>query len=154
MANTSKTSKNKPQRWVVVADGSRARYFIIESERTLTEIEDMVSPEHRLHEGDLTSDRAGRSFDSKGEGRHAMEPPHTRKQKGVAKFAHRLADRLERARAAGEIDRLVLIAPPKFLGELRSSLSDATNQLVVISIDKETTTESPRELADHLPRFF
>jgi protein required for attachment to host cells len=144
--------------WVVVADGSRARFFELTTDRrkhrTLQEFDAMVAPEHRLREADLTSDRAGRTFDSKGRGRHALEPPHKARDQATDAFARRLAEHVEDARIAGYIDKLVLIAAPRFLGQLRSRLSEKALALVVHSIDKELTTATCDEVAGYLPRFF
>jgi protein required for attachment to host cells len=139
--------------WVIVADGSRARFFQRNKDRTLEEFDAMVSPEQRLREGDLASDRAGRTFDSRGSGRHAMEPAHSARDHAADVFAQHLAEHIEDARVAGYLDRLVLIAPPKFLGKLRSSLCANALALVVHSVDKELTTASTEEVAGHLPDF-
>ena len=142
--------------WVIVADGARARFFEHNSDRSaqLEEFDAMVSPQHRLHEADLRSDRAGRTFDSRGRGRHAMEPVHTARDHETQVFARDLAAHIEDARIAGYLDKLILIAPPKFLGQLRSSLCSNALKLVVHSIDKELTKASSEEVARHLPRFF
>ena len=140
--------------WVVVADGTRARLFNRHKNRTLEEFDVLLSPEHRLHEGDLVSDRDGRSFDSNGAGRHAMGNKNSVKDHGMANFAKRLASRLEEGRNAGMIERLVLIAPPRFLGQLRASLSTSAAALVALSIDKELTTLSADKLQHHLPEYF
>ena len=153
MSRVFTSNTNSLQTWVVVADSSRARYFTLAKDRSLHEFESMVSPEHRLHEGDLTSDRSGRTFDSNGPGRHAMVPPHTTMHQATVNFAKRLADRIEQARVAGEIERLILIAPPKFLGHLRAGLSDGATKLVVLSIAKELTTTPPLQLKKQIPRF-
>ncbi len=65
------------QTWLIVADGARARFFERKSASELSEFDVMVSPEGRTDEGSLASDRPGRSFDSRGDGRHAMEPGHS-----------------------------------------------------------------------------
>jgi protein required for attachment to host cells len=144
--------------WVIVADAARARFFQLgvdgNGARTLEEFDVMVSPRGRLHEGDLTADRPGRAFDSRGRGRHAMEPAHTAKEHEAQEFARELAAHVEDARIAGFVDKLVLIAPPRFLGQLRSSLCAQALELVVHSIDKELSTASCEEVASHLPRFF
>jgi len=140
--------------WILVADGSRARFFPREKNRSLTESEIMVSPEQRLQEQALVSDRAGRSFDSRGGARHAMEPPTTKRQQVAIDFARRLAEELEQLRQAGELERLVLVAPPRFLGHLRSQLGAETQQLVALSIDKDLTQYSTRQVEEHLPEFF
>ena len=139
-----------PATWVIVADAARARFFERNKDRTLKEFDVLVSPEGRLHEGQLTADRAGRAFDSRGGGRHAMQPRHSASEHQATVFAKQLAEHIDDARVAGYLDKLVLVAPPKFLGELRSSLSPAAREVVVHSIDKELTTASVEEVAGHV----
>jgi protein required for attachment to host cells len=69
-------------------------------------------------------------------------------------FAKRLAARLEEGRNAGELERLVLIAPPRFLGQLRIQLSGPAADLVALAIDKELTTLTADKLQAHVPEFF
>lgn len=142
--------------WVIVADSVRARFFTLgfdaDRGRTLEEFDVIVSPEGRLSEGELTADRGGRTFDSRGRGRHKMEPVHSAKDHVAEMFAKRLAEHIDDARIAGFVDKLVLIAAPKFLGQLRSSLCDKAGELVVHSIDKEMTIAEPDEIARHLPQ--
>lgn len=140
--------------WVVVADGTRARLFTRHRNRKLEEFDTLLSPEHRLHEGDLVTDRDGRAFDSGGAGRHAMGNKNTAKDHEMGIFAKRLAARLEEGRHAGELERLVLIAPPRFLGQLRNNLSEHSAGLVALTIDKELTTLSADKLEAHVPEFF
>ena len=64
------------RRWVLVADKSKARIFTVEDPRgALLDETVLEHPEARYREQTLTSDRQGRSFDSKGQGRHAMGSP-------------------------------------------------------------------------------
>lgn len=140
--------------YVLVADGSRARLFVREPDRSLTEADVQISPEHRLKEGDLTSDKPGRSFDSRGGGRHAMEQPTSKKERAAIAFAKRIATELDTRRRDGELERLVLIAAPRFLGQLRSALSAETAALVALAIDKDLSQASPADIAQQLPQFF
>lgn len=139
---------------VLVADGSRARLLTLEQDRSLTELEVFACPEERLKEQDLTSDRAGRSFDSTGGGRHDMEPGTSQHEQVAIDFARQLAERLDELRNSGELDKLVLIAAPAFLGHLRSNISSATQSLVALSIDKDLTRHKLPEIAGHIPKFF
>jgi protein required for attachment to host cells len=140
--------------WVVVADGTRARLFNRHPNRKLEEFDVLLSPEHRLHEGDLVTDRGGRATDSSGSGGHAVGNRNATKNHEMENFARRLASRLEQGRCAGELSRLVLVAPPRFLGQLRASLSASATELVALSIDKELTTLSAAKLEHHLPEYF
>lgn len=140
--------------WVVVADGTRARLFNRHKNRQLEEFDTLLSPEHRLHEGDLVSDRDGRAYDAGGFGRHAMGNKNVTKDHEMANFAKRVAARVEEGRNKGQVERLVLIAPPKFLGQIRASLSGPASELVALTIGKELTTLTPDKLAAHVPEFF
>ena len=75
------------------------------------------------------------------------EGPHER---AVSDFARALASRLQHARATNQYDRLVLVAPPKFLGLLRSSLDAQTERCVVGSLDKDLAASDEEELMKRL----
>lgn len=140
--------------WVVVADGTRARFFNRHRNRKLEEFDTLLSPEHRLHEGDLVSDRDGRSYDADGAGRHGVGSRGSAKDHEMGIFARRLAARLEEGRHTGQLERLVLIAPPRFLGQLRNHLTESSAGLVALTIDKELTTLTADKIEHHVPEFF
>jgi protein required for attachment to host cells len=137
--------------WVLVADSSRARLLNLEKNRSLTEVEAFVCPEERLREQDLTSDRGGRSFDSRGGGRHGMEPVTSQREQLAIEFAKQIAERLDGLRSSGAMDQLVLIAAPTFLGHLRAKLSGETEHLIALSIDKDLTQHKLPDIAGHIP---
>jgi protein required for attachment to host cells len=99
---------------------------------------------------DLSADRPGRSFDSHGQGRHAMEPETDAKRHEAEVFAKQVADRIERARIEDEFDELVLIAAPEFLGLLRKSLSTTTDGLVAKAVDKSVADLSAEAIRKYL----
>lgn len=133
--------------WVVVAESSRARIYCADTPRApLTEVEDYANPEGRLHDQELTSDLPGRAFDSGGEGRHAMEQRTLPGEREQLAFARTLGQRLEAARRDGELERLVLIAPPEFLGHLRKSLNGSMRELVILELGKNLVTRKPDEV--------
>lgn len=141
--------------WVLVADSSRARVFRAEgADEHLIEVQDMAHPEGRLHETELTTDLPGRAFDSHGQGRHAMEEETPPKRQEAIRFAKRVGDMLESARTAGDYDRLVVVAEPRFLGLLRDNLSDETIKLVGLEIDKNLVQQAPQVIRDRLPAQF
>jgi protein required for attachment to host cells len=138
--------------WVIVADGTRARFFNRHPNRQLDEFDVLVSPDNRLHEGDLVSDRQGR-IESSGAGGHGMGNKNATKEHEQDVFAKRVAGRVDEGRKAGEVGKLVLVASPRFLGRVRASLSGPSADLVVHTIDKELTQLSADKLAEHLPEF-
>ena len=139
--------------WIVVADSSRCRIFSSDKPAgPLAEIEALAHPEGRLHERELASDRPGRAFDSKGEGRHAMSSEVGAKKHEAIVFATRIAERLESGRSAGDFERLVLVAPPSFLGLLRERLKRPLRARVAREVGKNMTLLKARALRAQLPK--
>jgi protein required for attachment to host cells len=135
--------------WVIVADRSRARIFSVNSPRgPLHEIEDLVHPEARAHERDLTSDRPGRASD-----RHVLNAQHTARDQQATEFAREIAERLEGGRVSGGFEQLVLVAAPDQLGLLRKVLNGHLSKLVSRTIDKNLTQQDAREIRKLLPEF-
>lgn len=140
--------------WVIVADASHARIFTAEkSHSPLVEIEDLTHPEARLHERDLSSDRPGRAFDSNGMGRHAMGKENPPKKNEAERFARGLCSRINSARAAGEFEKLYIVAAPAFLGIMRGCMDSVTQKSIAGEIDKNLTTHAPEDIRGHLPKF-
>ncbi len=138
--------------WVLVADSSRARIFTATSAiASLEEIETLAHPEGRLHEQDITSDLPGRSFDSHGQGRHAMGAKVEPKQQEQIAFARRLCDRIERARDQGDYKQLILVTTPALLGLLRKQMSSDTAKRVTHEVVKNITQLSAEQIRQHLP---
>ncbi len=138
---------------VIVADSSAARFLIAESiDSPLIEDRDFVHPESRLREQDLVSDGSGSGSDSGGHGKHSMGHEKTAVQKQAADFANEVAAELEKLRAAGGLYRVYLVAPPKFLGLLRSSLNKSCTALVSGEIGKDLVKHGIDDIRAQLPR--
>lgn len=137
--------------WVLVAENSRARLFEMDSPRgALRELEALAHPEGRQKTGAFDSDRPGRAFDSRGEGRHAMVRSVDPRQQGAMDFARRIAERLEQGRTAGAFEGLVLVAPPSFLGMLRKCFGEPLRKKVVREINKDLVSLGDEEIARHV----
>ena len=138
--------------WILVANSSHAALMSATlSTAPLHEIATFNNPDARAKTMDLTSDRPGRSFDSQGDGRHAMEVEVNPRQQVQIRFAKLLSDYLEEGRTAQRFQRLVLIASPAFLGVLRSHFGAPLSALVSIEVDKDYTSLSLEELRTRLP---
>jgi protein required for attachment to host cells len=125
--------------WVMVADSGLARLFIADEHVTgliPAELPELSVEVHH-HARDLKSDRPGRSFSSSGGGaRHAIEPHHDYHKLEKHNFAAAVAHALNRAYASGEFNQLVLVVPPRTLGELRKMLGDSVQaRMQVIAKD-------------------
>jgi protein required for attachment to host cells len=130
-----------PTTWIVVADGSHARFYrVADDARSIAATEARLeSARARGKAGDLVTDRAGRAFDSAGQGRHAMEPEVTPQEREKERFQTRVARAMRDALAEGEVERFVLVAEPRTLGALREELADTVRARVVAELDKDHT---------------
>jgi len=136
--------------WILVADGARAR--ILKSEGPGKGLQPAVGEEFR-HElprtHEMGTDRPGRVHESATVVRHAIEPVDWHRFE-KEKFAKEMAKILDKAAAAGEFERLVLVAPPRTLGDLRGALAAATKKKVTGELDKDLTQVTLGELPEHL----
>ncbi|MBK1700532.1 host attachment protein [Thiococcus pfennigii] len=140
--------------WVLVADNSRARLFSAEKPASpLIEFRDLTSPEGRLHEGDLVTDKRGRDQNPASGTLHGLDPSTTRKQDAAERFAQQICEELDVARARAELSKLYVVAAPAFLGLLRRNQSNALRQTIAGEIDKNLTTQDPTTIRKHLPDY-
>ena len=137
--------------WIVAADSTRARIFEAQSQAELKEIETLTHGEGRLQEQELQSDRPGRTFDSRGDGRHAYVQETDPKVNEAQRFARAVVDYLEQGRNDHRYERLLLVAAPAFLGQLRESMHAPLAKTVSASVAKNVVTLSPGEIRQHLP---
>ena len=142
----------KPTRtWILIADGARAR--ILQNDGPGTGLQALEGREwHGDHAAthELMSDRTGRAFSSVGPARSAIEPhsdPHRQLKRN---FVHRLADTLSEGWRDRAYDRLILVAAPSALGDLRAALSPDVRAKVVAEIAKDLTKIPDAAMAEHL----
>jgi protein required for attachment to host cells len=137
--------------WIVVADKSKARIFTVTDRRgPLEHIVELGHPEARDREQTLTSDRPGRSFDSKGQGRHAMGSAVEPDKQETIRFSKKVADYVQSAHNTGRCDRLLLVAGPPLLGLLRENLKSSSG-LEISEIEKNLGQYDTPEVRRHLP---
>ena len=138
--------------WVLAADAGRARIFSADSPKSsLRPLKQLISPEARLREQDLTSDRPGRSFDSAGMGRHATEPSTHAREREALRFARDIARHLKQGRDSGAFDRLILVAEPRFLGLVRKAVDSNTAKMIALEVAKDVSKANAKEIRKHLP---
>jgi protein required for attachment to host cells len=137
--------------WVVVADGARARVFrLAENGQDLDPAWEHQLAGSRLRSREIASDRPGRTFDRAGEGRHAKEPPTDPARYEQEQFAHEVAERLEEDRKKNAFSELIIVASPRFLGDLRQSMTDHLDRCVRAEINKDLSKMKPTEILEHL----
>lgn len=133
--------------FIVAADASRARIFAREA-RVLREIETLTHPESRLHTGDLRTGGEGAATSGASQRQTGNEDATAEKQAMV--FAKEVAGYLRDARTQGKADKFILIAAPRFLGQLREKLDKPTLDCVTQTLDKDLSKASEDEIADKL----
>ena len=137
--------------WILIADGARAR--IVENsgpDHSVVEVEGLEFTSDHAATHDLVTDRAGRSFSSQGPGRSAIEARTDPHRDLKAKFAHHLAGVLANELGLGRYSRLILVAAPVTLGDLRRAISDKVRATIVGEIAHDLTKTPNSEIAGHL----
>lgn len=139
--------------WVLIADAARARVLENRGPGTGVHTLEGLTFENELPPSrELSRDRPARTFDSAGEGRHAIEPRTDPRREEKRSFARFLGEALDAALAERSYERLVIVAPPPFLGDLRTALTPAVKAAVAAEIGKDLTKipvlELERQLAD------
>ncbi len=125
--------------WVVVADESKAIVYAHDSRSgPLYEVLSLDNKAARMKTEQLISDRGGRSFDSKGMGRHTLTKEKADPKKHAASiFAKQIAERIGKVMHDGSCRGFALVAAPRFLGVLRDAVSVATTAEPYATVDKE-----------------
>ena len=137
--------------WVVVADGARARLLLHDGPgHGLKPIPGYDFRALHPKDSDIVSDRAGRTFDRYGSGRHAMEPATSPHRHNKAEFARRLAKFLDGKHAEGDFDRLLIVAAPRTLGNLRPLLSKVLQSHLIAELAKDLTQIPDDKIIHHV----
>lgn len=91
----------------------------------------------------------GRSQAAPGAARHGMEPSTSEEEQNRARFAADLAEMVGQEMTKAGHDRLILCAPPKMLGELRTALPKEVMDKLQADLDKDLIHTPLAELVGH-----
>lgn len=116
----------------------------------MQEFDNLAHVEGRLREMDELSDRQGGIAGGHGEGDHTFEAPTDFKQHEAEVFAGQIADKLDQGRVNHAYDKLILVAPPAFLGALRKALNNHVSDLVINSLNKNLVIEDAAVIREHI----
>ncbi len=138
--------------WILIGDASRARLFACSGRSNpWTLVREFDHPGSRAKGQDIMADKPGRVRQSAGAGsRPAMAPPTPPKEVEAEHFAHQLGTVLEDGHGHNAYVRLVLVAPPNFLGLLRKVVSTPVSKRIVADVDKDYTHLPERQLPERL----
>ena len=137
--------------WVLIADGAQAR--VLENTgpgKGLQQVKglDWAMPPKQAQ--DIQADKPGRSFSSAGAGRSAMEPRTDPVEHRETEFVKSLAANMDRQLQDGAYDRLIVVAAPIALGDIRKAVSPGVRKSIMAELDKDLTNLPTDKLAAHL----
>ena len=128
-------AKSKPT-WIAVMDGALARFYTLRRGEDGQVFEETAAPLSSRRLARSRSDKPGRGF-AVGGLRHAMGSDPRKVDTG--QFAREIASMLDAALAEKRYDRLVLVAPPRHLAELREHLTARVRETLAHQVPKDLT---------------
>ncbi len=131
---------------VLVSDGRRARLLRNQG----TPVKPQLIVEHSLDRinpatRDQGTDKPGRRHGADGVSRSAIEQTDWHDQE-EERFAAEIAELLYKMGHAGAYDELVVVAPPKMLGDLRAKFHQEVSSAVIAELPKDLTQYSVPEI--------
>jgi protein required for attachment to host cells len=140
----------KRKTWFIIADGGRARFVERDEQGAYRTISSFVSTELKASSRDLATERPGRVHESATTARHAIEPKTDPKEAAKEDFVRYVADQVQSEQE--NFDDLVLVAPPRVLGQLRETLAKSVADAVTWDLAKDLTKVPDHELSEHLSK--
>lgn len=139
--------------WVLIGDGQKALLLHNEGDAELLNLRRLsVRLQQTPPTSALGTDKPGRSFSSTTPARSSYETSDWHEIE-EAQFAGQVAAELNRAAHAHEFKRLIVVAPPKVLGELRREFSPETQKKIAAEVNKDLTKHSIPEIEKLLPGY-
>ena len=137
--------------WIIVADGSRARFLA--NDGPGKGLHAAIAQEFH-HEAPPTralgTEKPGRTAPSVGTNRSAIQPHVDWHQFEKDKFSQEMANLLNSAAENNSFDNLIIVAPPRTLGTLRSAFSIHTSARIRAEIAKDLTQVPLQDMPEHL----
>lgn len=135
--------------WILIADGTTAKVFEHTGPgRGLRAVDDLMFEQTPMKASEIMADRPGRAFASMGPGRSAIEssdPVAVRERQ----FVEGVAEALEQKRQLHAFDRLIVVAAPTALGDLRPAFGKALRDTIVAELPKDLTKLPTAQLSQH-----
>ena len=125
--------------FVVVADGEKMLFFRNEGDGEFLKLEvERKRVQDNPPDRDQKSDQAGRAANSAGPGGSTYEETDYH-QLEIAKFAAETAEMLKKRALRNEFENLIIVAPPRTLGELRKHYHKEVEKRLAGEIAKDLT---------------
>jgi protein required for attachment to host cells len=133
--------------FVVVADGAKMLFFRNEGDADFLKLEvERKREQENLADREMKTDDRGRTFDaSGGAGRSAYEETDFH-QLEEDRFAAETAELLKKRALRNDFESLIIVAPPKTLGELRKHYHKEVEKRLAGEIAKDLTGHPVEEI--------
>ena len=132
--------------FVVVADGEKMLFFRNEGDTDYPKLEvERKREQDNPPDRDQKSDGPGRAFSSVGSGRSAFEEADFH-QLEENRFAAETAEMLKQRALRNDFDSLIVVAPPRTLGELRKHYHKEVEKRLAGEIAKDLTGHPVEEI--------
>jgi protein required for attachment to host cells len=136
--------------WVVVCDGGKALILENAGDAEFPNLRTRESYEQKHPATHAQgSDVPGRAFASVGGTRSAVEQTDWHDQ-SERNFLKTLMNRLDTAINAGEIQHVIMVAPPRALGIIRRASSPRVRQAIRVELEKDYVRLPVSEIETHL----
>ncbi len=132
--------------WVFVGDGQKALFLVNEGDEKFPNLRRLAvweladPPSH-----EQGSDAPGRAYSSVGEIHSAVEETDWHELE-KERFAKSIADHINKAALSNNFDQILIVAPPKILGDLRREFAKTTEAKIIAEVAKDLTNHTIAEI--------
>ena len=132
--------------WVFVGDGQKALFLFNEGDELYPNLRRLSVETHKdLPTHEQGSDAPGRAYSSVGDIRSAVGDTDWHEVE-KERFALTMAERINKAAQANQFPQIIIVAPPKILGELREALAQEVTPKILAEIPKDLTHHTIAEI--------
>ncbi|WP_426756955.1 host attachment protein [Myxococcus sp. Y35] len=138
--------------WILVGNASRARLFATDAKAVedWRLVEEFHHDESRARQAELIEQADNPNAGTR-HGPPVENEPNGRRELEHDRFARELSAFLDKGYDRHDFDKLVIAAPPEFLGRIRRLLSGRVRQRVLLDVDADYSNVPAKELPDRVP---
>ena len=138
--------------FVVVADGRKMLFLRNEGDAEYPNLQvERVREQDNPSTADQGTDQPGSAFSSTGAGRSSYEQTDFH-QLEEDRFAAETADLLRKRALSNDFESLIIIAPPRMLGELRKHYHKEVSDRLTGELDKDLTGHTVPQIEEALAK--
>jgi protein required for attachment to host cells len=141
--------RTDPRLWILVADDSLARFY----RKTNNQMELIGEAEPASFASEINNRTIGRMVGAtRGTAHHKLEPHMEEVRQDELQFSRKISNFLGQAEATDVFDRLIVIAAPRTLEDLRSNFSKPLKNRIIAEVDKDLTKLKDKDLEQALEK--